>query len=159
MFAGGPVRHHLWTLIHGWCTHAFRGGQKQGTVVYNFSTSRCSISLTIIWLLKHTSHIKDHFKLRPSAGPWDCEGLRKSSKGNYHGNWNRIFCAHGPSSVVQRHMWLAFNRMLFYFTVHSCGPFYKLSYNKTSVVRFWSVVVSWFCVRPISLRRAWHKIW
>ena len=52
-----------------------------------------------------------------------------------------------------------FSTECYFITIHSCGPFYMISKNKSRVVRFWNAMVSPFCVKPTALRWVGRKIW
>lgn len=71
--------------------------------------------------------------------------------------------------VLSSMIWLSVRFVLFYNLTHTwimhletCtilwGPFHAISHTKSRVVRFCSVMVSQFCVRPTFLMWAWRKI-
>jgi hypothetical protein len=53
---------------------------------------------------------------------------------------------------VKRHVQLTSQQNAILLPPCSRGPFYTTSYTKARVVRVSRVVVSWFCVRPTSLK-------
>jgi hypothetical protein len=56
----------------------------------------------------------------------------------------------GPSSVVWSHMWLGPQPNVVSMNSIHVGSSHMIQSNNPTVMRFWSAMVSWFCIRPTS---------
>jgi hypothetical protein len=60
-------------------------------------------------------------------------------------------CGHGPLSVVWSHMSPGLQLIAISMNFYSCGSSHMIKWNKPTVARVWSVTVSRFCVRHVSI--------
>lgn len=80
------------------------------------------------------------FDYGPRATSWNIEGFETHPKVVPWRIEIEFLCGHGSSSVVKSHTRPSSQVNAISLPFHSCGPFYTMSYNNSSVVRLCSFI-------------------